>query len=185
MTAYRNSWGNFREKNLSEYDEEAIKLYRNRDLDLPEYKRKTFTEIECKEGKYFKFYTNLTNSNLYYRPTDPKYYLLTEHEKLENGLMTKYDLLIRTPLALFVGAVIGTFAASQYTKIYSPGGIILRTENKVSTFNWFIYRAPITACFFAVIWFKYHLYLNKFIDFYSTNEDELDKKLFEISGKKV
>ncbi len=185
MTAYRNSWGNFREKNIEDYDEEAIKLYRNRDLDIPEYRRKSFTEVECKEGKYYKLYTSLSLSSVLYYPTDPNYYLLTEKEKLESGLETNVDLMFKSPW-VFISLVCAlTFAGTQYNKIYSPGGIILRTENKVSTFNWLLYRVPLTTILFGTLWYRYHFSLNKYIDFYSSVEDEIDKKLFDISGKKI
>ena len=183
MASYRHSWGDF--KDNSSYTEEVMNLYRNRDHDVTEHNKDLFDESYCKPNQYFIYYSNKVHGNNLYLPLDDKYYKLTETQKIENGLPSSIDLLLdRWYTKIFFTSFI-VFAGHQYNKIYSPSGIVLRLLNKPTRIEYFKQRLPGVSVIFAFMYLRYYYTLNTFIDYYSEKEEEYDRKLMELTGKKI
>ena len=183
MASYRHSWGDFKDNKT--YSEEVMSLYRNRDHDIAEHNKPLFDESYCKPDKYFIFYSNKIHGNNLYAPLDDKYYKMTNTEKIENGLPSNIDYALdRWYTKLFLVGFIA-FAAEQYNKIYSPSGIVLRLINKPSRSKYLKQRLPGVAVIFGFMYLRYYYSLNTFIDYYSEKEEEIDRKLMELTGKRI
>lgn len=124
--------GSFPDVDLKLYDGEVIDLYRNRDLDVSELKQKPFNLRLCTPSKYLHTTENRSLQQDQFVPVDPNYYQLTEAERIEGGLKTKFDLLNNNFTFRMLYAGLLAYSLIQFDKIYSPAGVILRNTIKVS-----------------------------------------------------
>ena len=135
MSHLNITWGRFPDVDHTSFDEETRSLYRSRDLEIDPKDVMPFSPSQCLPSPYFGRLINPIHIVTTHRATDPAYYKMTEQERVENGLPTRSQYMKTSITGMLLTTIFGAFSMSQFNKIYSPSGIILRNTAKVSLFR--------------------------------------------------
>lgn len=180
---FKLSLEDFKEPDDSQNLPEEVKyLYRNREFD-ENIKKKPFNKYECIYDKYFTFNSNIVTGSMIFLPSDKNYYKMSNQEKIESGVPSSVDLFFKKPYVFMLISILMGLSADQYSKIYSPSGVILRNSIKESWIFYLKRRGPMFLMFSSYVWYRYYYNMNKIIDFSNSNEDELDLKIQDIKRR--
>ena len=139
MESTKLQFGQFKDIDESNFDQNVIDLYRNRDFDEDaEIKKNKISHNHVGLNKDMKYVNNFEDSSnlILSSPSDPNYYKLSENEKLEKGILTNVDHFVYSFKGILFFTFFTYFAINQFNKIYSPSGLFLRAQQKHSLFKY-------------------------------------------------
>lgn len=103
-------WTNFQEKNADSLSKEEKDLYRIRDFDDPNINKAKLVNRNMLEDHRDSEGTHDVNRHRYITPKDPIWESLTENERIENGLPTKFLFKTYNSLHTFaISMALGNF----------------------------------------------------------------------------
>jgi len=128
------TFGRFNEVNEKDFSQDVLDLYKKRDDHSISHFNANGWKPFYNPRSIFLTYTNTMIS----KPSEPEYYNLTDYERLEKGLPTRFDLFYKSPLGMISFGIFGTFALRNFSKMNSPNGVILRRGINLSLFTKFM-----------------------------------------------
>lgn len=126
-------WGKFKPLDESKFDNETKNLYRVRDNDKenPNFNKKFLKSETHLDPEVLDFFSAFFYA-MWYRPSDPTWYKMTERERRENGLITRLETRTASFVGIFGSTAFLLLSFHQYNKLNSPSGVVyknLRVEN--------------------------------------------------------
>lgn len=172
MTNYL-ALGRFNDVDESNFSEEVKNLYSRKD-NLED----TYYNINAIRFPYNKIDANYLNFTKMFntKPQCPEYWKLNNQERLEKGFPTTFEIYTSGKY-LFLYTPLLAFGIHQFNKIYSPIGVVLRNQQKISLFQKLSFRLPLASLWFFSLYSLFHYKNQTFIDFKDPMEDELERKL--------
>jgi len=133
-------WGKFNSVNENSESENTKHLYRIRDNDDEFIKKGVLYNINQINMHRDNDFVYSFMQNFYFQPYDKFWLEMTEDERLEHGLKSRFDKKIYSIAGTNFLILLALFAGYQYNKMFTPGGIILRNLQNISYTRAFKYK---------------------------------------------